>query len=258
MSIITLTTDIGWFYASQMKARILSINPDARIVDITHDVSPQDVMGGAYILYSSVVHFPEAVHIAVIDPGVGTERKPLIVKCRNAHLVGPDNGVLIPAARRLGIEGVYEITENEYMAARISDTFHGRDIFAPVASHISLGVRAEEMGRACQDYEYMDFGKVETGETVKGEIIFVDKFGNMVTNIPGDLLKLEYGDWVKIKISDKELEVKFLKSYGYAERGEMLLTISSSDFLEISRRDGDACRMLEAEVGSDVEISGVS
>ncbi len=255
MSVITLTTDMGWFYASQMKARILSVNPDARIVDITHDVSPQNIREGAYILYSSVVHFPEAVHIAVVDPGVGTERKPLIVKCGNSYLVGPDNGVLIPAARRLGMYGVYEIAENRYMAGRISNTFHGRDIFAPVAAHVSLGVKAEELGRVFKDYERMDFGKLETGETVKGEIIFIDRFGNMVTNIPGDLLKLKYGDWVKVKISGKELEVKFLKSYGYAEKGEMLLTISSSDFLEISRRDGSASRMLEAEVGSDVEIS---
>lgn len=255
MSIITLTTDIGWFYASQMKARILSINPDAKIVDITHDVSPQNVTEGAYILYSSVVHFPEAIHIAVIDPGVGTARKPLIVKCGETHLVGPDNGVLIPAALRLGIEGVYEITKK---ADSISDTFHGRDIFAPVASYLSLGVKAEEMGREFGNYEELDFGNVDIGETITGKIIFVDKFGNIITNIPGDLSGLDYGDKVKIKISGKEMEVKLLKSYGYAEKGEMLLTVSSSDFLEVSCRDGDACRMLGAEVGGKVEISMIS
>ncbi len=253
MSIITLTTDIGWFYASQMKGRILSVNPDAKIVDVTHDISPQNVTEGAYVLYSAAAHFPEAIHVAVVDPDVGTERKSLIVKCRNAHLVGPDNGILIPAARRLGIEEVYEITEKKYMSPSISDTFHGRDIFAPVAAHLSMGVRADEIGKVCYDYRDMDFGNA--GEDVAaGKIIFIDKFGNMITNVPKEYVKVEYGDWVRLRVSGKELEVKFLKSYGYAEKGELLITVSSSGFLEISRRGGDACRMLEAEVGDTVEF----
>jgi len=254
MEIITLTTDIGWFYAAQMKAKILSINRDAKIVDITHDIHPQNIMEGAYVLYSSVIHFPEAIHIAVVDPGVGTERKSLIVECKNGYFVGPDNGVLIPAASRLGIKKVYEITERKYMAAEISNTFHGRDIFSPVAAHLSLGVKPYEIGREITDYRNLDFEIVERGNVISGKIMFIDKFGNMVTNIPDKFLKLRHGDRVKIKVSEKELEIKFLKSYGYAEKGEMLLTVSSSNFLEISCRDGNASQMLEAEIGDDVEI----
>ncbi len=254
MNIITLTTDIGWFYASQMKGSILSINPDAKIVDVTHDIHPQNIIEGAYVLYSATAHFPEAVHVAVVDPGVGTERRSLIVECKRGYFIGPDNGILIPAARRLGIKEIYEITETEYMASGISDTFHGRDIFAPVAAHLSLGVKANEIGIPCHNYKDMDFGNVVTGRVITGKIIFIDKFGSMITNVPNESLGLKYGDWVKIRAFGKELKVKFLRSYGYAGKGEILLTVSSSNFLEISLRDGNAYQILRGNIGDSIEI----
>jgi len=258
MEIITLTTDIGWYYAAQMKAKILSINRKAKIVDITHDVHPQNIMEGAYVLYSSAIHFPEAIHIAVVDPGVGTERRPIIVECKSGCFVGPDNGILIPAASRLGIGKVYEITERKYMAPEISNTFHGRDIFSPVAAHLSLGVKAREIGREISDYKNLGFEGAYKEGKISGKIIFVDRFGNMITNIPDKFLKAEHGEWVKVMVSGKELEIKFLKSYGYAEKGEMLLTVSSSNFLEISCRDGNARQMLEADIGDSIEIADIS
>jgi S-adenosylmethionine hydrolase len=256
MKIITLTTDIGWFYAAQMKAKILSINGDARIVDITHSIHPQNILEGAYALYSSVIHFPEAIHIAVVDPEVGTERRPIIVETKKGYLVGPDNGILIPAASRLGIKNVYEIKEKKYMAEKISNTFHGRDIFSPVAAHLSLGVMPYEIGEKIEDYKNLDFGGMKEGEIISGKVIFIDRFGNIITNIPDRYVKWKHGDWVGVRLSGKALEIKFLKSYGYAEKGEMLLTVSSSNFLEISCRDGNAHEMLGAEIGDTVEILG--
>ncbi|MEA2054842.1 MAG: SAM-dependent chlorinase/fluorinase [Candidatus Thermoplasmatota archaeon] len=257
-SIITLTTDIGWAYAAQMKASILSINPDAKIVDVTHDISPRNVMEGAYVLYSTVIHFPNAIHIAVVDPGVGTERKSLIVECDKGCLIGPDNGILIPAGRRLDIKTVYEITEKRYMSSEVSTTFHGRDIFSPIAAHISLGVSPHEMGKAFADYRSLDFGDASTDNVITGKIIFVDKFGNIITNIPKEIVGLKNGDSVKAGIASKEFEIKFVKSYGYAEKNDILLTISSSNFLEISCRDGNACKILGANIGEKIEIARVA
>ena len=142
------------------------------------------------------------------------------------------------------------------MAEKISNTFHGRDIFSPVAAHLSLGVMPYEIGEKIEDYKNLDFEGVEEGEIISGKVIFIDRFGNIITNIPDRYVKWEHGDWVGVRLSGKALEIKFLKSYGYAEKGEMLLTVSSSNFLEISCRDGNAHEMLGAEIGDTVEILG--
>ncbi|MGA9188407.1 MAG: SAM-dependent chlorinase/fluorinase, partial [Methanosarcina sp.] len=166
MSIISLTTDFGDLYPAAMKAVILGINPDVRIIDVTHSVQQAGVREGAFAIYSLVPYFPKGtVHVGVVDPGVGTSRRALAVIAGSAgkeqFFVGPDNGLLIPAARRLGKMEVYEITNPELMLkSGVSATFHGRDIFAPVGAHLSKGTSIEAVGQKVSDFVDLDFGNL--------------------------------------------------------------------------------------------------
>jgi S-adenosylmethionine hydrolase len=234
---ITLTTDLGWEYAAQMKGVILSIDPKAKIIDISHSITQQNILEGAFVLYTALPNFPRSVHIGVVDPGVGTERRGMIVVCKNSILVGPDNGLLIPAAEKLGLKKVYSITNKKYCLRKISNTFHGRDVFAPVAAYLSLDVKPSQIGNCIKDYSKLEFGKPqETKEEIIGKIIFIDRFGNLITNIPSEEITKIFrcGEIIKLKINNKTLKLKFLKSYGYAKEREFLATISSSNLLEIS------------------------
>ncbi|KAA0002736.1 MAG: SAM-dependent chlorinase/fluorinase [Thermoplasmata archaeon] len=255
MKIITLTTDIGWEYAAQMKGVIFSINPDVKIVDITHNISPQNILEGAFILSQVASYFHNAIHIGVVDPGVGTERRAIIVDCEPSFFVGPDNGLLIPAAKKMGIKGVYEITEKKCMMDEISSTFHGRDIFAPIAAHLSLGKKASMMGKEISAYEEIEFGKVERYKNeVRGKIIFIDSFGNIITNIPTNMLNFKQGELATIVIGGKEIKARYFPTYGYAEKGEILITPSSFKFFEVSCREGNASSILHAKNNESIVL----
>ncbi|MBC7081677.1 MAG: SAM-dependent chlorinase/fluorinase [Thermoplasmatales archaeon] len=243
--IITLTTDIGWEYAAEMKGKIYSINPDAKIVDVTHEIKPQRIVEGAFIIYSISPYFKNAIHVGVVDPGVGTERRPIIIDCGNCYFVGPDNGLLIPSAKRMGIKNIYEIIINE----RVSSVFHGRDVFAPAAARLSKGEDAGKLGRKVDEYVDFDFGEpLEEGNKIKGKILFIDRFGNIITNI-----KLEEEKFV-VKIGKIEREVKLYPSYGYAKVGEVIAVCSSSGFLEIAINQGNAGKYFNAREGGEIEI----
>ena len=245
--IITLITDIGWEYAAEMKGKIFSINPDAKIVDITHEIMPQNIRQGAFVLYSIAPHFKNTIHVGVVDPGVGTERKAIIVECKDAYFIGPDNGLLIPAAKEKGIKAVYEIE----LPKNASPVFHGRDVFAPAAAKISLGIKAKEIGEKLDRYVDLDFGKAVTEDgKIKGKIIFIDRFGNIITNIRKKDVKKEF----IVKIGIVEKGVKLYPSYGYAEKGEILATIGSSGFLEIAKREGNAAKYFSAKEDMEIEI----
>ena len=183
MGIITLLTDFGSLYPSVMKAVILSIAPSANVIDITHDVTPQNVTEGSFILRETVKYFPRGtVHVAVVDPTVGAERRGLVVEAGGQYLVGPDNGLLIPAARYLREVEVMAID----MQAK-SHTFHGRDIFAPIGAHLSIGI----MEHLTKTSYYVDSMIEEPSvheETVVGKVLYVDRFGNCVTNISGSTM----------------------------------------------------------------------
>ena len=145
--IITLTTDFGpGEYVGAMKGSILSVDPEATIVDIDHNIRPHDVRHGAYVLYSAVPYYPFAAHVGVVDPGVGTKRRAILCVAEGAFLIGPDNGLLIPAARRLGIKEVREITNRKLGRPELSDTFHGRDLFGPAAAHLLSGAKVKDVG----------------------------------------------------------------------------------------------------------------
>ena len=242
-----------------MKGVVMRICRDAIIVDITHEIIPQNIEQGAFILYTTVPYFPPGtVHVAVVDPGVGTERKGLIIDCGDYVLVGPDNGLLLPAARRGKKFDVYEITNRRYFMEGVTHTFHGRDIFAPVAAHIARGVEIREIGRKIDEYVDMSlgFGKVRDGK-IEGKIVHIDRFGNLITNIEGRTLldRAEYGKVIDIEIGDLQLKIPFYKSYGYAGENELLLTIGGNGFVEIGVNMGSAFEKLKKGMGERVTLT---
>jgi S-adenosylmethionine hydrolase len=257
--IMTFLTDFGTKegYVAQLKGVALSIT-DAQLVDITHDISPQNIYEGAFALRFTVPSFPVGtVHVAVVDPGVGTERRGIIVTAKDHILVGPDNGLLIPTARFLGDFTVYEITNREYMSQMISPTSHGRDIFIPVAAHILKGVPFEKFGKIITDFVELDFKAAQiTGKTAIGEILAIDHFGNAITNISGNEIKkvLPYGKKIALIIGNKKREMLFHKAYNFVKKGQFLTTISSSNLLEIGLNQGNAAQKLKIKPGDKVKI----
>ncbi len=256
--IVTLTTDFGLgTYVAAMKGVILGINPDARIMDIDHGIAAQDIRQGAYAMYAATPWFPPAVHVGVVDPGVGTERRAIAIACEGATFVGPDNGHLIPAANEFGIKEVRHITNKEYTLRRASYTFHGRDIFAPVAAHLSKGAKLRELGPAIDDWVRLDFGTPRADDVgIRGEVLTVDRFGNVITNIPRAIVseRWRFNQDFDVSIGEFEVRVRLLRTYGEAGEGDILATISSGGFLEISKRDGDAAATLRVAPRAAVEI----
>lgn len=252
MSLITLLSDFGLGkYVASMKGVILSINPEASIVDIDHDVTPQNVMEGSFVLASAANYFPSAIHVAVVDPGVGSSRRPLVIECERGILVGPDNGLLFPASRVMSFKRAFEITEEEYCLPIVSATFHGRDIFAPVAAHLSLGVSVDSVGSEVTDVVELGFGefRVSTDE-VGGVVLYRDRFGNLVTNVPADSSSswIDEGTIVEVEFGGCH-ELLVHRNYAAAEPGRPVLTVSSDGFLEIAVNRGNAAELLKAGQG---------
>ena len=246
MVVITLTTDFGSLYPAALKAVILQINESANIIDITHSIPPADIRAGAFALYSVVEYFPRGtVHVAVVDPGVGTRRRPIAISAGGQYFVGPDNGLLIPAARKLGEIEVYDI-RNENLLRNVSSTFHGKDIFAPIGAYLSNRMQLKEIGNKIDDFVDIYLEKAEIcGNTIKGEVVFIDNFGNIITNIPQEMiLKIaDYGE--DLCVSGNKMP--FLRTYGMVRISDVLTLIGSHGFLEISANQGNASRVLEIE-----------
>jgi len=262
VSIITLLSDFGLKdpYVAEMKAVILSINPQARIVDITHEIEKFNIRMGAFVLASATPHFPAGtIHVAVVDPGVGTKRRPIIVETKRNFYVGPDNGLLMLAAQKEGISHVYHVNNPQYMLPRVSRTFHGRDIFAPVAAHLARGRPPSEFGPEIQDYAFPEFAKahVRKGELL-GEVLHIDDFGNIVSNISAENLEkmdIYEGCSLRVKLNSKTLTLKLCSAYGEVAAKTPLAIIGSSDFLEVSVNQGSASRMLKAKIGDPLRVS---
>jgi len=260
MKLLTFLSDFGTknSYVSQMKGIALSMT-DTNIVDISHDITPHNIREGAFVLMTSIPYFPVGtVHVAVVDPGVGTLRKGIVITSRTQILVGPDNGLLIPAARNLGDFTVYEIENPKLMFSFVSNTFHGRDVFTPVAAHILNGLLFEQIGPVIKDFINLDFGNFEiNNETAKGKVIYIDRFGNIITNINGFALKqvLSLDKKILLFIGKKKFEIPFVKSYNFVKPGNLLATISSSNYLEIALNQGDAAEKLVVKPDSEIKIS---
>ena len=244
--IITLTTDFGLSdpHVGSMKGVIYSINPNALITDITHDIPSHDVFKAAFILRNFIPYFPEeTINLVVVDPGVGSSRRAIAVEADNKYFVGPDNGVFTFVYMDANSYAVFEITDPKYMLKNISSTFHGRDIFAPVAGHISIGVSIKDLGKEVTDPVKIHIKEPEvSSDEIIGEVVYVDSFGNLITNISGKLVN----SGSQIYIDDIFIE-SVSKSYSDVPEGELLAIIGSSGFLELSVNQGRASELINAK-----------
>ncbi|EMA38972.1 SAM hydrolase/SAM-dependent halogenase family protein [Halococcus hamelinensis] len=251
---ITLSSDFGSPYPAAMKGVILD-RTDARLVDVAHDFPRQDVRTTAFWLREVLPTFPPAVHLVVVDPGVGTDRAALVVRAGDHALVGPDNGVLVPAARRLAGEGA-ELEAFAIESDAASATFHGRDVFAPAAAAVhEVGTDAIESldgYEPVDDIESLTFPEpaVDDG-TANGEILVVDGFGNAVTNVPGTVLDGRFGEAIEL---DGE-SVRVERSYAHVEPGERLVTVGSHENVELAVNQGRGAEAFGVGVGDDVVLT---
>lgn len=241
-----------------MKAIILNICPEVNIVDVSHGVAKFDVRMGAYMLASAAPYFSKGtIHVAVVDPGVGTARRGLIVQTKQDFFVGPDNGVLVLAAEKQGIVGVREIVNTKLMLPQVSSTFHGRDMFAPAAAHLANGVSPADFGENVRDIVKPDFTKVKSSKNkLTGEVLHVDGFGNIVTNVSGEVFaSFKAGESVCVNINRRNVKVKFVKTYAEAQPKEALILVGSQGFVEIAVNLGSAAEALRAKPGDKVALA---
>jgi len=263
--IIALLTDFGLKEASvaAMKGTILSICPEAQIVDISHEIPLFDVRHGAFVLASAAPHFPKGtIFVGVVDPGVGTERRGIVVETERFLAVGPDNGLFSLFMNREGVKNVYEIKNKELMLEKKTHTFHGLTIFSPVAAHLANGVEPRLVGPEINNYIRWNIPKPAVkNETVFGEIIHIDQFGNGITNITKRELrkiKVKYDTNIRIKINGKKVNTPFKRAYGFVKPGEYVSVIGSYNFLEISINQGNAAKKLGLKKGNKVRIEAES
>jgi S-adenosylmethionine hydrolase len=251
---ITLLTDFGLAdtYVGQVKGAILAISPGAAVVDLTHAVPPQDLLAGAFLLWSAVETFePGTIHMAVVDPGVGSPRLAIALEtARGDRLVGPDNGLLVPAAERLG--GVVRAIElNNSAFWRVlepSASFHGRDIFGPVAAHLARGVPLEQVGTPVDD---LVRSALPSSDGRVGEVIHVDIYGNLVTSVLASNLPARFD----VRVNGQT--ARGVAYYADAPPGALLALVGSSGLLEISVRDGNAAQVTGALRGTPVSVQAI-
>ena len=257
MSVITLTTDFGLTdpFVGIMKGVLASRAPGVPVIDVSHGVPAQDVLAGALVLRHALPYFPRgSVHVAVVDPGVGTERHPLCVETVGGALVGPDNGVLSLAASVLEIRRIVHLTEERFFLSPRSRTFHGRDVFAPVAAALATGTPPSALGETVAGMEHVSVPAVRRdGERFSGSVIYVDRFGNLVTNVDADALARFPADAVRVRIADRAI-AGVHPSYGAVERGALVAVVNSWGLLEIAARDGSAAAQLAVGTGTPVVV----
>lgn len=243
MSLITLLTDFGTadYFVGAVKGAILSVNPRAVIVDITHEIPPQDIEAGAFTLLASYKTFPaRAIHVAVVDPGVGSARRPIIVSANEQFFVGPDNGLFSYIYEREPSHRVVHVTSEQYFRTSVSTTFHGRDVFAPVAAALSNGFALEEFGEEINDAVRLPALEAPL------RIIHIDRFGNCVTNIT----RAE-----KSLVINGRTISEFRQFYGEGDDESLFAIWGSAAFLEISVNGGSAARVLGAKRGDEVSFT---
>lgn len=260
-SVIALISDLGAkdYFVGAMKGTILSINSNAKIVDITHEVARHDVRAAAFALASAANAFPEGtIFLAVVDPGVGTKRRCILLQTKNGlFFIGPDNGVFTLVAERFGVAKIYEITNKALMNRDISPTFHGRDIMAPVAAHLSLGIKPSEVGPEIKTIKSIEIPHPRVTQLeLSGYILNVDNFGNLVTNIDAAtaLRFAKVGEALKVKIDEKVLKVKFARTFGDVTAGERMCFIGSAGTLEFARNMGNLAEELKIKIGDELII----
>jgi S-adenosyl-L-methionine hydrolase (adenosine-forming) len=253
--IVTLTTDFGTRdpYVAEMKGVMLTLAPDVRFVDITHEVDSHDVVGAALTLEAAIPYFPRGtVHLVVIDPGVGTARRGLVVTTETASFVAPDNGLLTPIFAR-GTWRAFELASPTLRLAHVSRTFHGRDVFAPAAAHLALGMAAEKFGPVADDPVRLPWPEVRAvGGAVAGAVVHVDRFGNLITSIAAAAVA-PFGGNASVHIAGRHLPL--VGTYADLPLGGAGALIGSSNRLEVAVREGSAAVVLHARRGTPVAVS---
>lgn len=252
---IALLTDFGTrdYFVGAMKGVILSINPKASVVDITHEIEPQNIAAASFTLRACYKNFPKkTVFIAVVDPGVGSDRKAILVETGDYYFIAPDNGLLSFVFSEEGNYRVFELRNEKFFAEKVSATFHGRDVFAPVAAHLSKGIQPNEFGRQTTDYFHFNKTKPRTISPgkIEAEIIHIDRFGNLITN----LAKENLPETFVLEINDKKIE-KRQNYFAEAETGELIMIFGSAGFLEIVAFQDSAKRLLNAEIGQHIIVT---
>ena len=246
-------------FVGTCKGVMVGIAPGVPVIDLTHDVPGFEVEAGAEVLKHATRYMPpDTVYLAVVDPGVGTERRALAVRTGRGHLmVGPDNGLLIPAAESLGnVSEAVELTNDKYQVSPVSSTFHGRDIFAPAAAHLASGVELSELGDRVDPGSlaslYLPGLEAVSGSTYKARILDIDRYGNARLSVMQEELNLEYNAAVKVDSGDGEMPVRYLATFGSAGNGELILVPDSHWRLSLSINKGSAAHALALHRGGKV------
>ncbi|OGF56817.1 MAG: hypothetical protein A2Z21_02540 [Candidatus Fraserbacteria bacterium RBG_16_55_9] len=261
--VLTFLSDFGSNspYPAAVKAVAAHIT-DARFVDITHEIRAHDIQEGAFVLWCVARYYPAGtVHCAVVDPGVGTQRRGLILTSGEQYFVGPDNGLLSAAAQSLGNPYACEITNSPYVRSAMSSTFHGRDVFAPAAAHLANGVPLQEIGFPITDwtrpeYDFQGGRFLKEARELQGRVIYLDRFGNAITNIPAKLVEkhMSFDQELLLRRHGQEVPVRLRRSYGFALHRELCLVFDSHDLLEIAVREGNAQETLGLQLGERVTL----
>ena len=258
--LITLTSDFGYTdpFVGIMKGVICGINPAAQIVDLSHGIAPQDIMAAAIILRHASQYFPQGtIHVAVVDPGVGSSRRPLLLEFEGHYFIGPDNGVLSLVTEGKRPTRIVSLSNPSYQLRPTSLTFHGRDIFAPTAAYLSRGVGPEAFGESTEEFIKLRWPAVVKTETsVQGEILYIDHFGNLSTNIGADDLKCLLGGQLRVMIHDFSIP-GLSTNYAAVEPGKYIALFNSWGLLEIAIYKGNARECSGAIIGDKVQVTTV-
>jgi S-adenosyl-L-methionine hydrolase (adenosine-forming) len=257
LSTITLTTDFGthdWFVGT-MKGVVLGINPRVTLVDLCHEIPSGDIRAGAFALRTSYRFFPAGtVHLVVVDPGVGSARKAIAVKTDRYCFIGPDNGVLSWALAQEKVIAVRELHNRAFFLQPVSRTFHGRDVFAPTAAHVSRGVPLHKLGPVIRDFVRLPWPEVRQDKAhIRGEVAYVDRFGNAITNIDPPELELFGGAQIEVLRGTNRI-CRMAEFYGAVPPGKAVAVLGSSGFLEIAVNRGNASRELKLQVGTIIVV----
>lgn len=257
--LITLTTDFGLqgSYVGQMKAAILARNPSVPLVDLSHLIPPQDVLAGALLLADCGGRFPPGtIHVAVVDPGVGTDRRIVLAQAGEQFYLVPDNGLLTFVDRETPIEQVVEVTNRTYFSPEISATFHGRDIFAPVAAHLSLGLSPSRLGKKVAPRDVQRLAVVEPAigpASIAGQVLQIDSFGNLVTNIDASLVTESQQATARVEVAGREIG-GIQATYGISPPQTLIALWGSSGRLEVAVVGGNAATLLGLGRGAPVVV----
>lgn len=252
--IATLTTDFGNRdgFVGVMKGIILGMAPQAVLVDVSHEIAPADIRSAAWVINNSCAYFPkDTIHLVIVDPGVGSGRRAIAIRTAEHTFIGPDNGVLCDVVSHAGANDCFWLNKTEFWRTRVSNTFHGRDVFAPVLGHLLAGKTLEEMGEQIP-YESLvrlsEFPLNVTGPEARGAVVYVDRFGNLITNLPGNLL--ETAKSVQVNAA----RVAVGKTYSSVSKGNAAAIVGSHGFIEIGVNQGRAAEVFSAFVGSAVVV----